>query len=99
MNLLKQSTCYQSANYRALLYVARLRFKDKLYKIAVLRKHTQFSQKILDILGTLAHVITVIHHAGYLLWPRIHAGNRVQLFSCGLRGPPGDQGWRLLNAL
>lgn len=66
MNLLKQSTCYQSANYRALLYVARLRFRDKLYKIAVLRKHIQFSQKILDIPRTLAHVITVIQTCGVL---------------------------------
>lgn len=63
MNLLKQSTCYQSANYRAPLYVARLRFRDKLYKIAVLKQHTQFSQKkkILNIPGILTHVIAVIH--------------------------------------
>lgn len=65
MNLLKQSPCYQSAECRALLCVARLRLGDKLYKIDVLQQHTQFSQKKknLNIPGTLSHVITDIHAA------------------------------------
>lgn len=44
MNILKQSTRYQLANYRVLLRVATLRLGDKLYEIAALQQPTQFSQ-------------------------------------------------------